>query len=114
LENRIKPEAFDVVRECQMNGLSTHMFTGDREPCARRVAKALCIPQFKATMTPTQKKDELELIKRDSHVLFIGDGVNDAQVISSASIGIAIDTKNVLTCESADVVVLGSDLRNLI
>jgi len=90
------------------------MFTGDREPCARRVANTLNIPEFKASMTPANKKDELELIKLNSHVLFIGDGINDSQVISSSTIGIAIDTKNVLTCESADVVILGSDLRNLI
>lgn len=52
--------------------------------------------------------------KYERHILFIGDGVNDAQAISVATIGVAIDTKNVLTCESADIVILGSDLRNVV
>lgn len=50
---------------------------------------------------------------KEKHVIFVGDGVNDAQAISAASIGVAIDTKNVLTCESADMVILGSDLSNI-
>mmetsp|Transcript_60818 Transcript_60818/g.51500 ORF Transcript_60818/g.51500 Transcript_60818/m.51500 type:complete len:142 (+) Transcript_60818:1285-1710(+) len=119
------------------------MFTGDREPCARRVAAFLDIPHFEAGMIPARKKAALEALRfpaaanssqelscpnqtadcrasgqaaalPEQHVLFVGDGVNDAQAISAASIGVAIDTKNVLTCESADVVILGSDLRNLV
>ena len=65
-------------------------------------------------MTPKEKKDELVKLSQERHTIFIGDGVNDAQVIAAAHIGVAIDTKNVLTCSSADLVILGPSLQNLV
>lgn len=66
-------------------------------------------------MLPFRKQTKItEMKELGQKPIFIGDGVNDAQAISEAYIGIAIDTKNILTCNSADVVILGNSLNSLL
>jgi len=52
--------------------------------------------------------------EHNKKAIFLGDGVNDSQAIAEAFIGIAIDSKNIITCNSADVVILGNSLSKVV
>ncbi|MGH7241148.1 MAG: heavy metal translocating P-type ATPase [Candidatus Saccharimonadales bacterium] len=82
------------------------MVTGDNEQTARSVAKQLGIDDIRANATPAAKLHAIEGLK-DRPVVFVGDGVNDAPVLTASDIGIALGARgSTVASESADVVIM--------
>ena len=94
------------------------MITGDSEKVAASVANFLGIDEYYSDMNPLEKVDVLHQIKNkypNKTIAFVGDGINDAPVISSADIGIAIGgLGNDATTQIADVVLVNQDLNKLV
>jgi Cd2+/Zn2+-exporting ATPase len=89
------------------------MFTGDRAETAARTAKSLGITEVRAGMKPEDKVAELEKLLGGGPVGMIGDGVNDAPVLSRADVGIAMGGGAAAAVEAADVVILADNLDRL-
>jgi P-type E1-E2 ATPase len=86
------------------------MLTGDSEAVAKTIAKSLGIKSFEANTTPAQKVQALEKVTK-LPVAFVGDGVNDAPVLTTADVGIALGARgSTAASESADVVIMQDDL----
>ncbi len=110
-EDELRPESKKTLDKLRTLGIKNFlMLTGDNEVVAKVIAKTLGIKQFEANSTPADKVRAIEKIE-DLPVAFVGDGVNDAPVLTTADIGIALGASgSTAASESADVVIMQDDL----
>ncbi len=114
----VKPSAPDAIKELREAGISRIvMLTGDREDTARAVAKELELTEWHASLLPADKVEKLEALLATPHrgtVLFVGDGINDAPVLSRADVGVAMGALGSdAAIEAADVVLMDDDPKKL-
>ncbi len=112
--DNIRPEAKDMLKRLKKAGIKhTLMITGDNTVTANAIAKQLGIEQVEAECLPADKIHKLEAVK-NRPVAFVGDGVNDAPVLTAADIGIALGARgSTAASESADVVILLDDISKV-
>ncbi len=105
-----KNHAADAVKAMQQKGLYTVMLTGDSPEHAEEISGMLGIAETHAGLLPTEKPEYMQKI-REKHgiVLFVGDGINDAPVLSGADVGAAMGSGADAAMEAADVVFLNPD-----
>jgi heavy metal translocating P-type ATPase len=109
-----RPEAAAALWELKKLGVKRIiMFTGDRPDAAARIAAALGIDEYRAGLKPEDKVAELEKLLGHGPVGMVGDGVNDAPVLSRADIGIAMGGGTAVAIEAADAVIMADDLGRL-
>ena len=109
-----KEEARAVVERLHRLGLKTAMLTGDREVTARAIARRVGIDEVIAEVLPGDKAAAvLDLQKKGESVAMVGDGVNDAPALAQADLGMALSSGSAVAMETADVTLLGSDLRSV-
>ncbi len=105
-----KPNAASAVKGMRERGLHTVMLTGDHEVNANEISGLLGIAETHAGLLPTEKPEYMEKIRKEhGGVLFVGDGINDAPVLSGADVGAAMGSGADAAMEAADVVFLSSD-----
>jgi len=105
------PAALDSLRAL---GLRIVMITGDNRHTADAIGRALKVDEVVAEVLPTDKAEVVKrLQKGGAKVAFVGDGVNDAPALAQADVGLAIGTGTDIAIESADVVLMSGDLRNV-
>jgi Cu+-exporting ATPase len=110
----IKPTTPAALAALHRAGLRVAMITGDNRRTAAAVAAALGIDEVVSEVLPDGKVAALETLRaRDGHVAFVGDGVNDAPALAAADVGIAMGAGTDVAIESADVVLMRSDLRSV-
>jgi Cu+-exporting ATPase len=116
IADKIKDYAKEVIKRLQALNIKTYMITGDHQRTAEAIAKSIGIQNVYAEVLPSQKLQkitELQSIPK-ALVAMVGDGINDAPALTKADIGIAIGTGTDIAIESADIVLIQGDLRNLI
>lgn len=109
INDEIKPDSADAIRELKTLGIKrTVMLTGDAEKVARGVAAQVGVDDVHAGLLPAQKVERVEaLLDRGCSLAFVGDGINDAPVLSRADVGIAMGAMGSdAAIESADVVLM--------
>ena len=114
ISDKIKPHAKDAVEE--IGAKNIFMLTGDSEKIAAKVADELGIKNYRSELLPTDKVAEFEKILSASSgkVAFVGDGINDAPVLSRADVGIAMGALGSdAAIEAADVVLMDDDPRKI-
>lgn len=111
--DKIKENSKQAINELKNNGIKkTIMLTGDNKKIADKVAKEINIDEIYSELLPQDKVNILEKIikEKDGEVLFVGDGINDAPVISLADVGIAMGALGSdAAIEAADVVLMDDD-----
>ncbi|GBD41347.1 Copper-exporting P-type ATPase B [bacterium HR39] len=114
LGDRIRPESFEAIRRLRAMGLRCMMLTGDGRAVAQRVAAELGLDEWFAEVLPHQKADVIrDLRGRGLVVAMVGDGVNDAPALVEADVGIAIGAGTDVAVESADIVLVRNDPRDV-
>jgi len=114
LADIIRPEAKEALTRLKEMGIRSMMLTGDATPVARWVAEELGLDEYFAEVLPDQKAAKIREIKsRGLTVAMVGDGVNDAPALVEADVGIAIGAGTDVAIESADVVLVRSDPRDV-
>jgi len=114
LADVIRKESYDAVARLKQMGIQCMMVTGDAAPVARSVAKQLGLDDYFAEVLPDQKVEKVREVKaRGLTVAMIGDGVNDAPALVESDLGIAIGAGTDVAIESADVVLVRSDPRDV-
>ena len=112
LEDEIRPESAEAVRQLHDRGVHVVMITGDARPVAESVAERLGIDEVFADVLPQDKDAKVaELQERGLRVAMVGDGVNDAPALARADVGIAIGAGTDVAIESAGVVLASDDPR---
>ncbi|PZV13444.1 MAG: ATPase P [Pseudanabaena sp.] len=117
IRDRLKPEAYDVVRQIEAMGLQVWMLTGDRQETANAIANQLGIPTERAIaeVKPDGKADAvMKLLAQGQRVAMIGDGVNDAPALASATVGIALSSGTDVAMETADIVLMRHDISDIV
>ncbi len=114
LADIIRKESREALRRLKEMGIQVMMITGDAKPVAAWVARELELDDYFAEVLPDQKADKIkEVQKRGLIVAMTGDGVNDAPALTQADIGIAIGAGTDVAIESADIVLVRSDPRDV-
>ena len=116
IADQVKPQSKEALAELQAAGVKrTVMLTGDRQAAAEEMARTLGLTEVQAELLPDGKVEALEkLLKDGGRTAFVGDGLNDAPVLSRADIGIAMGAAGVdAAIEAADVVLMDDDPRKV-
>lgn len=107
----IKPTSKKAIEEFKNMGINIVMLTGDNKNTAEAVRKELNIDKIIAEVLPQDKEKEVRKIQESGKkVAMIGDGINDAPALARADVGIAIGAGTDIAIESADIVLMKSDL----
>ena len=115
LADEIRPESREAVERLQAMGLQVVMLTGDSWAVARAVATALGMTQVYAEVMPQEKHEIIRQLQRDGHVVaMVGDGINDAPALIAADLGVAIGAGTDVAIESADIVLVRDDPRDVV
>jgi Cu2+-exporting ATPase len=115
LEDEVRAESIEAVRELHDMGVRVAMITGDARQVAEAVAQELGIDEILAEVLPGDKDAAVvQLQQRGSRVAMIGDGVNDAPALARADVGIAIGAGTDVAIESAGVVLASDDPRGVV
>ncbi len=110
----IKKESPALIKTLTENGIKTVMVTGDNETVAQAVAEETSIYKYIAGVLPNEKAQAVEREKENgSFVAFVGDGINDSPALKSADVGVAMGTGTDIAIDSADVVLVGGNLKSL-
>jgi Cu2+-exporting ATPase len=114
-EDEIRPEAAEAVSELHRLGIRVAMITGDSQAVANSVARRLGIDEVAAEVLPAEKASAVKRFQAGGkQVAMVGDGVNDAPALATASVGIAIGAGTDVAIESAGIVLVRSDPRDVV
>ena len=118
LEDEIREESFETVKKIKELGIDVAMLSGDTEDIAWDVANQLGIQKVYANMNPIDKVRRVRKLKKNygnKKIVFVGDGMNDAPVLSCADVGIAMGgLGSDVAIDVADIVLMTDDLTKLI
>ncbi len=115
VEDEIRPESREAVTDLHQLGIRVAMITGDAKPVAESVARRLGIDEIAAEVLPSDKAAAVKRFQAGGkRVAMVGDGVNDAPALATADVGIAIGAGTDVAIESAGIVLVHSDPRDVV
>jgi Cu2+-exporting ATPase len=115
VEDEIRPESNEAVKELHRLGIRVAMITGDSKTVADSVAKRIGIDEVAAEVLPADKASAVKGFQAGGkRVAMVGDGVNDAPALATADVGIAIGAGTDVAIESAGIVLVRSDPRDVV
>ncbi|MCH7541468.1 heavy metal translocating P-type ATPase [Patescibacteria group bacterium] len=115
LDDLIREESSEAIQALKEIGIKIAMLTGDAEPIAKRIAKELGIDTFFAQVKAEEKVEKIKQLQDEGNIVaMVGDGVNDAASLTQAHIGIAIGAGTDVAIESAEIVLVKDDPRDVV
>ncbi len=115
VEDEIRPESAEAIERLHAMGLKVAMITGDSQVVADSVARRLGIDEVAAQVLPADKAAAVKRFQEGGRkVAMVGDGVNDAPALATADVGIAIGAGTDVAVESAGIVLVRSDPRDVV
>jgi len=114
-EDEIRPESREAITELHRLGIRVAMITGDSKSVAASVAQRLAIDDVAAEVLPSDKASAVKRFQAGGKwVAMVGDGVNDAPALATANVGIAIGAGTDVAIESAGIILVRSDPRDVV
>ena len=111
----IKATSRQAIEDMRNMGLDVIMLTGDNAVTANAIKNKLSLSSAVAEVLPSDKEDEVRKLQQSGHkVAMVGDGINDAPALTRADVGIAIGAGTDIAIESADIVLMKSDLQDVV
>jgi len=114
LADTIREESREAIEALRELGIRTAMITGDSPDVAKWVAHELRIDEYFARVLPHEKSEKVKMLQAKGHkVAMVGDGVNDAPALTQADLGIAIGAGTNVAIESAGIILVKNDPRDI-
>ena len=114
LQDTLREESVRAIQQLKELGIKTVMLTGDNDRTARVIAEQAGIDEYVAECLPETKVTHLKrLMHEDGEVAMVGDGINDAPALATATSGIAMGEGTDVALETADVVLMKNDLSRI-
>lgn len=111
----IKENSSLAVSQLKAMGIQVYMLTGDNERTAQAIGNMVNIEHVVANVLPHEKSSMIKKLQSQGHqVIMVGDGINDAPALAQSDVGIAIGNGTDIAIESADVILMQSDLMNIV
>ena len=111
----IRENAKEVIKELNKNNIETIMLTGDNKKTAEKIAKEIGITKIYSNVLPTEKTEVVkELKEQNKYVMMCGDGINDSPALATANIGVSVNSGTDIAIDSSDVILTKNDLRSII
>lgn len=111
----IKETSRQAIEDMRNMGLDVIMLTGDNAVTANAIKNKLPLSSAVAEVLPSDKEEELRKLQQSGHkVAMVGDGINDAPALTRADVGIAIGAGTDIAIESADIVLMKSNLQDVV
>ena len=115
MADQIREAAYETVEKLQKQGYEVAMITGDNKAVAKTVANELGIKNFFAEVLPENKDKKIRALQdQGKRVAMVGDGVNDAPALARADVGIAIGSGTDVAIESAGIILVDNDPRDIL
>lgn len=115
LADTVRGEAAAMLRALSAEGVSPVLLTGDNENAAAHIARTLSIREYRAGCLPEDKLNWIDRAQQAGvRICMVGDGINDAPALARADVGLAIGAGTDVAIESADVVLMKSDLLDAV
>ncbi|MFX0133202.1 MAG: heavy metal translocating P-type ATPase, partial [Candidatus Hodarchaeota archaeon] len=119
ISDKIKDQALYALNKLKDMNISIYMLTGDNKKTALNIGKQLAIDEkhILAEVLPNDKAETVKSVqdlKKENIVAMVGDGINDAPALAQADVGIAIGSGTDIAIETADIVLMRGDLRNVV
>lgn len=114
LKDTLRPEALQAIQDLRQLGIQSIMLTGDNEKTAHAIANEAGLDRYVANCLPEMKVEQMKgLLKQYGNVGMVGDGINDAPALATATSGIAMGDGTDVALETADVVLMQNDLTKI-
>ena len=114
LADKVRQSAKETIKGLQSIGVEPVMITGDAEAVAKAVAEDLGLTHYYARVLPEGKSEKIKELKSVAKVAFVGDGINDAPALLEAELGVAIGAGTNVAIESADLVLVENDPKDVL
>jgi Cu+-exporting ATPase len=111
LGDALRKDASSAVKSCKDTGLQVYLLSGDKEARCYEVANELGISQVFAERLPSEKRDTIIELQKNTPVLYVGDGINDAPTLTEASVGISLSSASEIAIQSSQVILVNSQLQ---
>ena len=106
----LKDDALKTIQTLQKRGLKTVMLTGDNQNSAAKIQKLVHLDEVKSGLRPEEKA---EIVQNSPNSMMVGDGINDAIALASATVGLAMATGSDIAMEAGDVTVTSGQLHKI-
>ena len=114
IEDEIKQNASQVVKELKAMGITVYLLTGDQNAPAKAVANQVGISQYQAECLPADKSKFIQDLQQQGHVVaMVGDGINDAEALAQADVSIAMGMGSDIALDVAKITLMNSDLAKI-
>jgi Cu+-exporting ATPase len=115
IDDKLKENSAEAISSLKALGIKTIMITGDHQEAAKSVAEKIGIDEFKAEILPEDKANAVKKFQQEFGITaMVGDGINDAPALAQSDIGIAIGKGTDVAIETAEIVLINDDLRNVV
>jgi len=113
LTDELKSNALNTVQSLRAAGLNLHLLSGDKEDKTQPIAEQLGLKNWQAGKLPQEKLSRIEELRKTGITVMVGDGVNDAPALAKADVGISLSDASQVAIQTADVVLLNGEMKNL-
>jgi len=114
VEDEIKSGVKETIDKLSSKGITAWMITGDNKIKAAKIANEAGIKNVLSEVMPADKANKIKELGIGSQVAFVGDGINDAPALATASVGIAMGTGTDIAIESAGITLMNKDFRSIL
>ena len=115
IDDKLKENSAEAISSLKALGIKTIMITGDHQEAAKSIAEKIGIDEFKAEILPEDKANAVKKFQQEFGITaMVGDGINDAPALAQSDIGIAIGKGTDVAIETAEIVLINDDLRNVV